>query len=166
MLVYLSYGVDWDIIYGVSSGITQIARRSIQRDGENIVWNFPVNTTFKSTNTYGWPRVSLAVYGLDFLGRDVVRGYGSLLVPASPGRYAKRVQTYTPISASACVRFTNWIAGTLAEYCNIKFTAQSDGRAVTRVQTEGTVRIIMNVTTKEMENFGFVLQRKGIHFTS
>jgi len=161
----LSYGMDWDIIHGVNSGITQIARRSNGRDRENIVWNFPIDVAFKSTNAYGWPRIAIGVYGLDLLGRDVVRGYGSLLIPTSPGRYTKRVHTYTPISGSACARFLNWIAGTLPEYRDIKFTAQNDGRSVTRVKSEGAVKIIINVTTKEMENFGFTLERKGVNST-
>lgn len=161
----LSFGIDWDIIHGVNSGITQVARRSNGRDQKHIVWNFPIDVAFKSSNAYGWPRITLGIYGLDLFGRDVVRGYGSLLIPTTPGRYTKNVQTYTPISGSACVRFTNWIAGTLPEYRDLKFTAKSDGRAVTRVKTEGVVKIILNVTTKEMENFGFVLDRNVINST-
>jgi len=30
------------------------------RDG-SVVWNFPVEATFKSTNPHGWPRVVVSV---------------------------------------------------------------------------------------------------------
>ena len=49
------------------------------------VWNFPIDVAFKSTNVSGWPTIILSVYGFDFLGRDVIRGYGSLLLPTVPG---------------------------------------------------------------------------------
>ena len=51
---------------------------------QSVVWNFPIDVSFKSTNAHGWPRMSISVYGVDSLGRDVVRGYGSVLIPPSP----------------------------------------------------------------------------------
>jgi len=108
----ISYGIDWDVVHGVNSGITQIARRCDIRNQESIIWNFPLDVSFKATNPYGWPRIALGVYGLDALGRDVARGYGSLLIPISAGSYTKHIRTYTPISGSVYQRFLNWIAGT------------------------------------------------------
>ena len=34
----------------------------------------------------GWPTILVTVYGFDFWGRDVVRGYGSLRIPIASGR--------------------------------------------------------------------------------
>mmetsp|Transcript_19756 Transcript_19756/g.28988 ORF Transcript_19756/g.28988 Transcript_19756/m.28988 type:complete len:228 (-) Transcript_19756:170-853(-) len=151
-----TYGPDWDILHGVNSGITQIAKRNI--DGNNnksIAWNFPIEIAFKSTNAFGWPRIALAIYGIDSLGRDVVRGYGSLMCPTCPGRYERIVQTYRPVSGSICQRIMNWIGGTPPEFYDSKFVTQSEGRGVVRVHTEGTVKVILNVITKEMESFGY-----------
>ena len=55
-----------------------------------LVWNFPLNITFKSTSPHGWPQLVLAVYGPDILGNDVVRGYGAVHAPLSPGRHTAR----------------------------------------------------------------------------
>jgi B9 domain-containing protein 1 len=50
------------------------------------VWNFPLDVTYKSTNVFGWPQLVLAVYGVDGMGRDVIKGYGSAHLPTCPGR--------------------------------------------------------------------------------
>ena len=151
----VSYGVDWDMVHGIPTGISQISRRQVGGGNDGIVWNFPIEFALNSTNAYGWPRISLAVYGLDFLGRDVVRGYGSIMVPTSPGRYLESVLTYRPISGSCCLQFMNWLNGTNPEYYETNFTAKGEGRAVTRVKAEGIVKVALSVSIKDMNRFGF-----------
>ena len=147
----LSYGNDWTIIHGMTSGITQMAS---SKDCKTI-WNFPIELAFRSTNAYGWPRISIAVYGLDFFGRDVVRGYGSVLVPTSPGRHTLTLEIYRPISGNICHQFLNWLKGTLPEYYETAFTARGEGRVVTRVRSEGEVQIVLNASIKGMTKSGF-----------
>ncbi len=182
----ISYGKDWNVTHGVTSGLSQIAQwkhvpniqpqfrsssssslSSFYNRNNNttyysptIVWNFPIEISFQSTNIYGWPRISIAIYGLDFLGRDVVRGYGSVLLPiiSTGGRYEDIIiETYRPISGSLCHRFMNWINGTLPEYYETAFTAQGEGRALTRVLGEGRVKVVLNVVMKDMKKFGFAV---------
>ena len=84
-----SFGPDWSVFDGIETGLSQIARKTSGCDN-SVVWNFPVDVSFKSTNAHGWPRMSISIYGVDSLGRDVVRGYGSLLIPPSaPSAYHK-----------------------------------------------------------------------------
>lgn len=180
----ISYGKDWQVTHGVASGLSQISQwkhipitsstssSSYNQNNNNfysptIVWNFPIEIAFQSTNIYGWPRISIAIYGLDFLGRDVIRGYGSTIIPipigtttttAGRGRYEDIIiETYRPISGSLCHRFMNWINGTLPEYYETVFTTQNEGRALTRVWGEGKVKIVLNVVVKDMKKFGFVI---------
>lgn len=177
----LSYGPDWQVTHGVISGLSQISQWqyvnptssyhhkyhitsskcsipdtcSRQQYQPTIVWNFPIEISFQATNAFGWPRISLAIYGLDFLGRDVARGYGSILIPTSSGEYEEYVDMYRPISGSLCHQFLNWWNGTLPEYYETKFTAQGEGRAMTRVVGEGNVKVLLNVTVVDMKKFGF-----------
>lgn len=55
------------------------------RDGV-LVWNFPIDITYKTTNAFGWPQLVVSVYGLDTLGRDVIKGYGCMHLPTCAGR--------------------------------------------------------------------------------
>jgi len=149
----LTHGPDWIIIHGIDSGISQISRKSdacSDGDADEIIWNFPIDIALKSTNVFGWPRLSLAIYGLDALGRDVIRGYGTVLVPTFPGRHVKYIDTYTPVSKNICQQFLNWVFGTPPEFYDLKMTAQNDGRALVRVRSEGCIKVVLNVVTKDM----------------
>lgn len=53
-----------------------------------LVWNFPLDVTYKATNAFGWPQLVVSVYGVDALGRDVVQGYGCMHLPTCAGRCA------------------------------------------------------------------------------
>lgn len=130
--------------------ISQIARKST--NGENtLVWNFPVSHTFESTNVFGWPRIVLSVrrlgrdpprsgashlpapvpsqvYGMDRLGRDVVRGYGALLLPTAPGHYTRYVRMFAPVSSSYLKEMVAWLTGNPSEYVDSKVVAKGEGR--------------------------------------
>ena len=54
--------------------------------GQALVWNFPLDVTYKSTNAFGWPQLVVCVYGSDVFGRDVVKGYGCTHIPTCAGR--------------------------------------------------------------------------------
>uniref|UniRef100_A0A8C5TV37 B9 domain-containing protein 1 n=1 Tax=Malurus cyaneus samueli TaxID=2593467 RepID=A0A8C5TV37_9PASS len=102
------YGQDWVPTAGLEEGISQITSKS-SASPTTLVWNFPIDITFKSTNPFGcecWghcgvqpccqspsqyhflagPQIVVSVYGPDFFGHDVVRGYGAVHVPFVPGR--------------------------------------------------------------------------------
>mmetsp|Transcript_26150 Transcript_26150/g.32074 ORF Transcript_26150/g.32074 Transcript_26150/m.32074 type:complete len:191 (-) Transcript_26150:424-996(-) len=152
-----SYGLDWSIVHGIDSGISQVSKKQPGDPRQEIVWNFPVDVTYKSTNAFGWPRLVISVYRIDYFGRDVVLGYGSLLCPTSPGRHEQYLHTYAPTSNSPWERLLNWLSGSTPEFFDFKFVAQGEGREVTRVHCEGAVKITLNVTTKGMESFGYSL---------
>ncbi|RKO85922.1 hypothetical protein BDK51DRAFT_46151 [Blyttiomyces helicus] len=66
------YGPDWTIVSDLEEGITQLARAA-------------PTTVFRAGAT-GRPQLIVSIYGPDLLGRDVVKGYGSVRIPLSPGR--------------------------------------------------------------------------------
>jgi B9 domain-containing protein 1 len=148
-------GHDWSVAAGIDTGLSQTSRKMPGQFDGGVVWNFPIDVTFKSTNVYGWPRIAISVYGLDFLGRDVVRGYGSVLVPLTPGQHILEVDSYTPVATSAFNQAFAWLMGNPPEFFDSKFVCQGDGREVTRVQSTGTVRVKLNITTKNMGAVGY-----------
>uniref|UniRef100_A0A8C5W5P0 B9 domain-containing protein 1 n=1 Tax=Microcebus murinus TaxID=30608 RepID=A0A8C5W5P0_MICMU len=100
------YGQDWAPTAGLEEGISQITSKS--RDAcQALVWNFPIDITFKSTNPFGWPQIVLSVYGPDVFGNDVVRGYGAVHVPFSPGRHKRTIPMFVPESTSKLQKFTS-----------------------------------------------------------
>ncbi|XP_054391522.1 B9 domain-containing protein 1 isoform X3 [Pongo pygmaeus] len=141
------YGQDWDPTAGLEEGISQITSKS-QDVRQALVWNFPIDVTFKSTNPYGWPQIVLSVYGPDVFGNDVVRGYGAVHVPFSPGRHKRTIPMFVPESTSKLQKFTrptlrqprappwpgplcsspSWFMGRRPEYTDPKVVAQGEGR--------------------------------------
>jgi B9 domain-containing protein 1 len=66
----------------------RIEHASLQCAGPDraLVWNLPLDITFKSTNAFGWPQIVISVFGLDAFGRDVIKGYGCIHLPTAAGR--------------------------------------------------------------------------------
>ena len=160
-----SYGEDWNVVHGVSMGLSQLASQGMisnsTNDDEVVVWNFPIEISFQSTNPQGWPRLALSIYGLDFLGRDVLRGYASLMLPVSSGRHSKYLKTYKPVSGSKFVEFVNYLFGTPPEYYDSKMVTRGEGRAVTRVVSgDRKVKINLMVTVKDLTAYGYVSSTK------
>ncbi|XP_039703450.1 B9 domain-containing protein 1 isoform X2 [Pteropus medius] len=148
------YGQDWAPTAGLEEGISQITSKS-QDMRQALVWNFPIDVTFKSTNPYGWPQIVLSVYGPDVFGNDVVRGYGAVHVPFSPGRHKRTIPMFVPESTSRLQKFTSWFMGRRPEYTDPKVVAQGEGREVTRVRSQGFVTLLFNVVTKDMRKLGY-----------
>eukprot|EP00727_Mastigamoeba_balamuthi_P005822 m51a1_g186 putative b9 domain-containing protein 1 (180) ;mRNA; f:603835-604613 len=159
------YGVDWSLASGTEFGVTQTSSTSATAP-PRAVWNHPLELLLSSTNAYGWPQLVLTVLGPDFLGRDVVRGYGCARVPIASGRYQRSVQLWAPQPAS----FAEWVLGIVlarrTEYLDPKFVARGPGREVTRVCSYGSVNVVFDVTTRNMAAFGFSEPASGCRVLS
>lgn len=105
------FGNDWSIASGLDTGLSQTACKNGSRPQDPIAWNFPIDITFKSTNVFGWPRIALSVYGIDFLGRDVIRGYGSALIPLTTGQHQIEVEMYAPLATSTLNHIASLLMG-------------------------------------------------------
>lgn len=139
---------------GVDTGISQVAKTPNSGDS-TVVWNFPIDISFRSINAHGWPRLVLAVYGMDALGRDVVRGYGQTHIPAFPGQYTRYVRMFLPMSSSWFQEWTAWLMGNQVEFYDSRSIATSENRDVTRVKPSGVVKVTINVVTRGMKSHGF-----------
>ena len=99
--------------------LLQASRRSL--DGQQrLVWNFPLDITFRSTSPFGWPQLVVSVYGLDSLGNDVVRGYGAIHIPLTSTvnvpYVTLKIPVFVPESASIMQRIAGWILGRRPEF--------------------------------------------------
>ncbi|KAI1233653.1 hypothetical protein IHE44_0004092 [Lamprotornis superbus] len=176
------YGQDWVPTAGLEEGISQITSKS-SVSPTTLVWNFPIDITFKSTNPFGcecwWgvlpccqapshphflagPQIVLSVYGPDFFGHDVVRGYGAVHVPFVPGRHKRTIAMFVPESTSRLQQLTSWFTGRRPEFTDPKVVAQGEGREVTRVRSQGFVTISFNIMTKDLHRLGYDLDREKI----
>ncbi|KAF2365745.1 B9 domain [Trinorchestia longiramus] len=143
-----TFGQDWQLLAGLEEGVSQTTRLSHGPD-QHFVWNFPLDVTFSSTNPYGWPQLVLYVYGKDFFGTDIVRGYAAVHMPICPGQHMRRLSCFVPSSASLLQRIISWLTGNTPEFLDPKMVAQARGREVTRVESKGYINVTFNVTMKD-----------------
>ncbi|KRX04795.1 hypothetical protein PPERSA_06429 [Pseudocohnilembus persalinus] len=150
-------GEDWEFkdSLGQPRGISQkSSSHSLQ--SQDIVFNFPFQTTLATTSIYGWPQLILKVKGPDFFGRSVIKGYGSVHFPTQPGTHERTVRIYKPIPMSLFGGFFGFLDGKQAEYTEAdKVIARGEGRDVTRVKSVGYVKVRFEVMKRNFQNFGY-----------
>jgi len=101
------------------------------------------------------PQLVVSCYGLDAFGHDVVRGYGAVHVPISPGSHTREMPMFVPESSSKFQKFTSWFLGRRPEFVDPKVVAQGEGREVTRVRSQGSVKVTFSVVTRDMKKLGY-----------
>lgn len=153
-------GPDWAITAGQEEGISQIARPS-QDSSRKIVWNFPLDITFRSTCPYGWPQVVVSTYELDSFGNDVVRGYGSVHVPLVPGAHSVKIPMFVPESSSLLQKWVSFFTGSRPEFVDPRVVASGEGRDVTRVKSMGWIKVSFNVIAKDLKRLGYETSPRG-----
>ncbi|XP_057571337.1 B9 domain-containing protein 1 isoform X1 [Hippopotamus amphibius kiboko] len=154
------YGQDWAPTAGLEEGISQITSKS-QDARRALVWNFPIDVTFKSTNPCGYrPQRVRAGRVWERRGPRLRSGARALLTwPHSClktcFRHKKIIPMFVPESTSKLQTFTSWFMGRRPEYTDPKVVAQGEGREVTRVRSQGFVTLLFNVVTKDMRKLGY-----------
>lgn len=162
----VQHGADWTIVSGAPNGVTQLACSTSPlvasvaaslRGGRlrEVVWNFPIGLVLKSTSPFGWPRIALVVYGTDMCNRRVVKGYGSVHVPCQPGRHARTVRLYCPLSSSPLTRLLGALFANPAQLVDPRIITGVESREVIRVQSGGQVRVTFEVLLKDTETFNY-----------
>ena len=148
-------GKEWHLHSGIQTGVSQHAYKSMQTN-DRIVWNFPFELIYRTNDISGWPKVCVSLTSRDFLGRDVVCGYGVVHVPTQPGKHTRYVQIFKPKSSSYLIDMIGSITGKPAEYYNpVDLLQKTTGREVSRVETTGVVKIQFNICSRNMEALGF-----------
>jgi len=123
---FFEAGPDWTRVDGIATGITQSAFRGGGGSSREAVWGMPLDVSYRTTNAYGWPRLGVAVSAADALGRPVIVGYGSTLVPLSGSGHTRRIRLFAPVSSTVLQRFFAWLT---ANPPRVSRSPTTDGRA-------------------------------------
>ena len=147
------FGPDWRLQESPTATTcdSQYSVNVPTRAGATSVWNFPISATFTTTNAYGWPRLVVTLCDNNL----VARGYGVCVIPPYPGHYLRYIHIFTPLASAPVQDFLGWLLNAPPEFRESKFTAQNDDREVTRVQSSGVVKVVLNITTKNFDEYGF-----------
>lgn len=148
-----SYGPDWRLQDqpAVTTFDSQYSTNVPTKAGATAVWNFPIEATFTTTNIHGWPRLVITVCDHAL----VARGYGVLAIPPYAGHYIRYVPIFVPAASAPAQSFLSWLLNAPPEFRESKFAAQNDDREVTRVSSGGVVKVVLNVSTRGLAEFGY-----------
>ena len=149
-------GGKWKLVEGKSSGISQYGFKS-QGYNKKIVWNYPFDLIYASTNVKEWPQIVIYWIGKDYARRNVIEAYGWVHVPTQPGKHTKYVRMFTPISSNIFSKFFGWVTGAKVEYKDApKLLAKGEGREITRVQSGGLIKVSFQITQRNIERYGYI----------
>ncbi|XP_052858604.1 B9 domain-containing protein 1 [Drosophila gunungcola] len=117
--VFLRYelvaGPDWQLSSGPRHGLTQLATNRRGHFNEPIVFNMPIEVTYKSTSPFGWPQILVSVFGRNGAGREALLGYAHIHLPVFGGRRPaeQTEQLQAPILMPKCPNMmadiTSWL---------------------------------------------------------
>ena len=146
---------DWKLLSGAPTGITHCATPGNCK-GQAAVFNFIERFAIATTNLQNFPQIILTVYGIDFLGRPVVKGYGIFLLPCCEGKKTQRVRLFRPVPSSWLVSIFGKINGKNPEYVNpIKTLVNNHGRKFTTTQPIGYVDVKFSLEKEGWSENGF-----------
>ena len=152
------YGNEWKLISGQKSGQSQHACLG---EGSTcyFVWNMPFQIRLNCENPLNWPQLVISCYYPDFLGREILKAYGTCYIPTTNGAHERNLSMFCPISSYSFTSILEILFGKKAELINApKILAQGDGREILRTKSEGNIKIKFNIHLENLEENGFDIQ--------
>uniref|UniRef100_A0A0K8UMM1 B9 domain-containing protein 1 n=1 Tax=Bactrocera latifrons TaxID=174628 RepID=A0A0K8UMM1_BACLA len=107
------YGPDWELVSGVQSGISQTASNRSGYFKDKIVFNFPLEWTFKSTTPFGWPQLIVCIYGKTRWGAETSLGYSRINLPVFGSNANNPIVSpiLCPQNSNMVSELVSWITG-------------------------------------------------------
>ena len=97
---------------------------------------------FRANDITGWPKMILTLTCRDFMGRDLVCGYGVIHLPTQEGTHSRYLQIFKPKSSSTLIELIGFLNGKTAEFTQpVELLSRGVGREVTRVESAGVVKV-------------------------
>ena len=151
----LVYGNEWKLISGQNSGQSQHACLG-EGSTSYFVWNMPFQIILNSDNPLNWPQLVISCYNPDFLGREVLKAYGTCYIPTTTGQHERILSMFSPISSYSFTNILEFLFGEKAELINApKILAHGVGREILRTKSEGKIKIKFNIHLENLEENGY-----------
>ena len=149
------YDKNWEVVTGQNSGQSQHACLGEGTNGY-FVWNMPFQIRLYSEEPSNWPQLVISCYYPDFLGREILKAYGTCYIPTTNGTHERNLSMFCPISSYGFTKLYEIIYGEKAELINApRIMAMGDGREILRTKTEGNMKIKFNIHLENLEENGY-----------
>ncbi|XP_017869784.1 PREDICTED: B9 domain-containing protein 1 [Drosophila arizonae] len=156
-------GPDWQLVSGPQYGITQMSTNKTGHFNDKIVFNMPIEVTYKSTSPFGWPQILVSVFGQNQTGNESLVGYAHVYMPIFGGH--QQVDEHisslnqAPILRPKCPNMlgdiTSWLLRRQPELKNPKIlldSAQSKGLSM---ESYGTLEFQLHAVMRGARKLGY-----------
>ncbi|XP_059222413.1 B9 domain-containing protein 1 [Stomoxys calcitrans] len=149
-------GPDWELVSGTKNGITQLASNRNGNFNDPIVFNMPIELTYRSTNVFGWPQLIVCVYGRTRWGIETSLGYSRLHVPVFGSGTNQRIVApiLKPRCSNAMADVTSWITGRNPELKDSKILLDNTKTKGLSIESYGEIEFVLNVITRGSARLG------------
>ncbi|KAI1730364.1 ciliary basal body-associated, b9 protein [Ditylenchus destructor] len=130
------HGQDWQQVSGLVEGMSSTCARGATTGP--IVLNTPLEATFTSCNPFKF-----------------ICGYGATYLPSIPGRTTRTVPIFLPQASTTMQKFIGFFTGRRAEFVDPRIVSMAEGREVTRVSTQGLIKIQFTTVFKDLKKLGY-----------
>jgi hypothetical protein len=147
-------GGEWKMARGSAEGASQVTE--CRAGSCRLSWNVPVVASFETTSCGEWPRLAVAVYTLDYLGRSVLAGYGLTHLPVGQGRTTRTIQLFRPQPTSVLARWVAWLKGCSYELKEFdRFLCEANDRHAVVAQVAGKLLFSCDTQLKGVARLGY-----------
>ncbi|CAL2042329.1 CBN-MKSR-2 protein [Caenorhabditis brenneri] len=148
----LSLGGGWRVVQGESEGQTQTDCPSVF---ENAYFGHPIDLHLATSSIQGWPRLLLQVWHHDNYGRQEIAGYGTLLLPTSPGKHVLTAGCWRP-KGSFREELMHKLVGGGLQLTSLNALEDPSIREKIVSVSAGTVKFELNIITKNFQRYGIL----------
>ena len=97
----------------------------------------------------------LILYGKDFLGRSVAKGYGNIHLPSSQGCHNRKVRLFETIPPSTTATCCAFLLGYINELKEPEKVLTEGDREYLQTRTLGTINIKVEVRRYNFDTHGY-----------
>jgi len=132
----------WRVLDGTEEGTTQQATMQFE---QLLHWSHPIDIHYAFTSTVGWPRFYCEVWHVDEYNRHRLKGYGTCMIPTTPGVHTVECVTWRPFSGPDNKVFEGLLT-TREEFADgPKILLEGDKRTQQWGETTGSVYLELNI---------------------
>ncbi|XP_073828742.1 B9 domain-containing protein 1 [Musca autumnalis] len=149
-------GPDWELVSGTKDGITQYASNHNGNFNDPIVFNMPIELTYRSTNVFGWPQLIVCLYGKTRWGIETSLGYSRLHVPIFGSESNQRIKApvLKPFCSNTLAVITSWITSRNPELKDPRILLDNTKTKGLSMESYGELEFVLSVITRGSGRLG------------
>ncbi|XP_034488756.1 B9 domain-containing protein 1 [Drosophila innubila] len=155
-------GPDWQLASGPQHGLTQMSTNKSGHFNDKIVFNMPIEVTYKSTSPFGWPQILISVYGQSGARDESLLGYAHVHLPVFGSRpqdeqssSLNKVPILTPRCQNMIGDVTSWLLRRQPELKDPKVLLDNLQSKGLSIESYGTLELQLHTIMRGAHKLGY-----------